>query len=80
MPGQGQRAHAYTHYLHEALKHPNIVGTHWFQYREQAVTGRPDGENYQIGFVDICDTPYQEIIDASRRIGEKMYEYRTNAE
>ena len=25
------------------------------------------GENYQIGFVDICDTPYPETIAASRR-------------
>jgi hypothetical protein len=80
VPDQAQRAHAYTHYLNEALKHPHIVGTHWFQYREQAVTGRNDGENYQIGFVDICDTPYPEIVEAARQIGEKMYRYRSAAE
>ena len=74
---QAQRAYAYEHYLRAALKHPNIVGTHWFQYREQNITGRGDGENYQIGFVDICDTPYRTIIDAARRIGHSMYEIRT---
>ena len=73
---QAQRAHAYVHYLTQALKHPNIVGAHWFQYREQNITGRGDGENYQIGFVDICDTPYPEIVDASRRIGRRLYEIR----
>ncbi len=78
VPNQAQRAHAYTHYLNEALRHPHIVGTHWFQYREQAVTGRADGENYQIGFVDICDTPYQEIIDAARRVGATMYQRRSS--
>jgi len=73
---QEQRAYAYEHYLKQALTHPNIVGTHWFQFREQNVTGRGDGENYQIGFVDICDTPYQEIIDSARKIGQQMYELR----
>ena len=76
LSNQAQRAYAYEHYLTQALKHAHIVGTHWFQYREQNVTGRSDGENYQIGFVDICDTPYQEIIDASRRIGDRLYELR----
>ena len=80
VPNQAQRAHAYTHYLNEALKHPHIVGTHWFQYREQAVTGRADGENYQIGFVDICDTPYPEIIDAARRVGARMYQLRSGTQ
>jgi len=74
---QTQRAYAYEHYVTQALKHPHIVGTHWFQLREQNITGRGDGENYQIGFVDICDTPYQEIIDAARRVGKTMYHLRS---
>ena len=41
-----------------ALDNPLIVGTHWFQFGDQATTGRGDGENYQIGFLDVCDTPY----------------------
>jgi len=74
---QDERAAAYEHYVRSALKHPNIVGTHWFQYADQATTGRSDGENYQIGFVDVCDTPYPETITAARRIGREMYEYRS---
>jgi hypothetical protein len=27
-----------------------------------------DGENYQIGFLDICDTPYWETIAAVRDV------------
>jgi hypothetical protein len=74
---QEQRAQAYRHYLEEALKHPNIVGAHWFQYREQVVTGRSDGENFQIGFVDIADRPSSELIEAARSIGERMYGLRS---
>ena len=56
--------------------HPRIVGTHWFQFGDEAVTGRGDGENYQIGFVDVCDTPYAETIAASREIGAELYQAR----
>ena len=73
---QEHRAELYEDYVRGALKNPQIVGTHWFQYKDQATTGRGDGENYQIGFVDVCDRPYHEIVAASRRVGEDMYAYR----
>jgi hypothetical protein len=74
---QAERARTYEEYVKGALGHPQFVGTHWFQYMDQATTGRPlDGENYQIGFVDSVDTPYPEIVAASRRIGQKLYQIR----
>ena len=73
---QQDRADKYTEYVRGALRNPYIVGTHWFQYQDQPTTGRGDGENYQIGFVDIADTPYPETIAASQDIGRTMYEYR----
>lgn len=73
---QKDRAIAYTRFLQGALVHPNIVGTHWFQYRDQPLTGRGDGEAYQIGFVDVQDTPYRELCDAARTIGENLYAFR----
>jgi len=73
---QEQRAEAYSQYVKGALKNPQIVGTHWFQYSDQAFTGRGDGENYQIGFIDICDNPYPEIVAEARRIGYDLYRIR----
>ena len=73
---QQERAAAYQEYVHSALKNPLLVGTHWFQYGDQATTGRGDGENYQIGFVDICDTPYAETIQACREAGYSLYRCR----
>ena len=58
------------------MRNPAIVGTHWFQYGDQATTGRGDGENYQIGFLDVCDTPYEETIAASREVGSQLYALR----
>jgi len=59
-----------------ALRNPYIVGTHWFQYGDQSPTGRGDGENYNIGLLDICDTPFSELIDNVREIGHRLYKYR----
>ncbi len=73
---QAERAEAYKSYVRGALKNPWLVGTHWFQFGDQATTGRGDGENYQIGFLDVCDNPYPEIIAASREIGAEMYQMR----
>ncbi len=73
---QQGRAAAYLNYVRGAVENPQLVGTHWFQFGDQATTGRGDGENYQIGFLDICDTPYPEIIAASRDVGRHMYRWR----
>ena len=75
---QQERASAYQEYVRSALKNPLLVGTHWFQYGDQATTGRGDGENYQIGFVDICDTPYPETIQACREVGYGLYPCRAS--
>lgn len=74
---QLDRADHYRKYVESGLQHPNIIGTHWFQYADQATTGRFDGENYQIGFIDIVDTPYPELIEAARQIGDEMYAIRS---
>ena len=76
---QADRAAHYKAYVQGALRNPSIIGTHWFQYRDQATTGRGDGENYQIGFVDICDSPYPELRQACREVGYSLYEYRQGA-
>jgi hypothetical protein len=73
---QKDRAEKYAAYVRGALRNPYIIGAHWFQYLDQPTTGRGDGENYQIGFVDICDKPYPEIVQAAREVGNSMYEFR----
>ncbi len=71
---QAARAQAYKEYVQGALRHPQFVGCHWFQYKDEPVTGRVyDEENYQIGFVDVADTPYRETIEASRQVGYQLY-------
>jgi hypothetical protein len=76
---QAERAALYKGYLRSALAHPRCVGTHWFQWRDQPLSGRGDGENYPVGFVMMTDTPYPELTAAAREIGDAMYAERYGA-
>jgi hypothetical protein len=76
---QDQRADAYTHFMETALENPNLVGAHWFELYDEPTTGRGDGENYQIGLLDICDQPYAETIAAARHVAAEMYTLRIKA-
>jgi hypothetical protein len=74
---QEARAQAYRDYVEGALRHPQFVGCHWFEYQDEPLTGRVyDEENYQIGLVDVTDTPYPETIATLREIGAKLYQTR----
>lgn len=67
---------AYEYYLLSCLKNPCLIGTNWHQFSDQPCTGRFDGENFQVGFTDCCDTPYPETVKHVRNIGYNMYHIR----
>ena len=75
-PDQAARAQALRDFVNDALANPLLVGVHWHQFSDQATTGRFDGEYFQVGFTDVCDTPYAETIEALRDVGYRMYESR----
>jgi beta-galactosidase GanA len=65
---QSQRAAAYERYVRSAAEHPAFVGTHWFQYLDEPLTARAfDRENHNVGFVNVTDNPYPELVTAARR-------------
>ncbi|HOW73652.1 MAG TPA: hypothetical protein PKY77_23885 [Phycisphaerae bacterium] len=74
MPDQAARAAMYQTYVRSVIDHPNFVGCHWFQYVDEPLTGRThDGENYNIGFVTVTDTPYPEMVQAAREVHQEAY-------
>jgi len=73
LPNQQQRADAYRVYFEDAAANPNCVGAHWFTLYDQSALGRFDGENYNIGFLDICNRPYDEMSKAAIASHERMY-------
>jgi hypothetical protein len=74
---QAERGIAYRRYLETGAANPNLVGVHYFILNDQALLGRFDGENYQIGFVDVCHTPYPELVAGAVQAHEAMYAVMT---
>lgn len=74
---QADRARMYKKYMETVLNHPNMVGAHWFQYIDEPLTGRSyDGENANIGLVNVADIPYPELIDAAKEVNATIYSGR----
>ena len=71
---QTERGKAYRAYLEDAAALPWCVGAHWFTLYDEPAQGRFDGENYNIGFLDVCHRPYEELSAAARVTHERMYE------
>lgn len=71
---QTERGVAYSYYVEHAAEHPAIVGAHWYQWIDQPVTGRRDGENYNIGWIDVTDRPYPELVAAAKATHAKLDE------
>jgi hypothetical protein len=77
---QADRGKAYRYYIEQGLARPELIGMHYFQWLDQPVFGRFDGENYNIGFMDICNQPYKELVEAAILTHAKMYEVAAGKE
>ena len=65
---QQERALAFRNYVHAALRHPNLIGYHWFEHVDQPKEGRFDGSNANYGLVDIEDRPYLAFVDVMAEV------------
>ena len=70
---QRERATAFCYFNEKAFSHPSLIGTGWFQYSDQGLVGRGDGERYNIGIVDVTDRPYP-IVQGIRQTAERLYD------
>lgn len=68
-----QQGRLFRAYMAKAVDHPHIIGAHWFQWRDQNVGGRYNGENYNVGFFDIVDIPNEVLIRAASEYGRNLY-------
>ncbi len=65
---QKQRAAAFSRYVRSVASLPYMLGAHWFQYTDEPGKGRGDGENYDMGLVDISGRPYEAITAAAKSL------------
>lgn len=71
---QVDKGNAIRYYTEQGFARPEIIGLHYFQWFDQSITGRSDGENYNIGLVDICNQPYSDVVKAIKITNERLYE------
>ena len=68
-----ERGVAYQYYTEQSAAMPSMLGCHYFCLGDEAALGRYDGECWVIGFVDVCQRPYEEMFDAAIRTHERIY-------
>ena len=71
---QADRGKAYRIYVEDAASKPWCVGVHYFTQNDQSCLGRFDGENWNIGFIDVTCKPYGDLLNAARITHECLYD------
>ena len=71
---QEERGVAYRYYVERGASTPWFVGSVYFVFSDQPILCTNYQENYNIGFVDICQMPHREITDAVRETAAAVCE------
>lgn len=75
---QAERGLAYRNYVEQTAATGWVVGSQWFIYSDQAVTGRFfggfNGEANNTGLVDVTDRPYEPLVEAARETHARVYD------
>ena len=68
-----ERGVAYRYYTEQAYANPGMIGTAYFQWCDQDLMGRGDGENYNCGFIDVTDRPHKYQVEAAIETAKRLY-------
>src|SRR5262249_18393925 len=68
VPTQKERASGFRRTLETLLTYPYVIGADWFQYFDEPMLGRYDGENFNFGLVDIHNRPYEDLVRTASSI------------
>ena len=72
---QRHRGRAFRNYLEHAAAEPWCVGAHWFNlYDRTAAYCAMSNENYNIGFMDICNREHAQLTRAAQASHERLYD------
>jgi len=72
---QFERGVAYRYYTEQGYSHPGLIGTAYFQWCDQSMTGRSnDGENDNCGLIDVTDRPYKYQVEAMSETAKRLFE------
>ncbi len=71
---QEERGVAYRYYVERGASTDYFVGSVYFVFSDQPILCTTYQENYNIGFVDICQMPHTEITNAVRETAMAVYD------
>lgn len=75
---QRERGLAYRNYVETVGALPFVIGSQWFSYVDQAITGRWfegfRGEGGNIGLVDVTDRPYLPFVNEAKITNDDIYD------
>lgn len=74
---QEERGKAYRMFLEEAAACPWCVGAHYFEYNDQSLLGRFDGEHMAHGLIDCTNRPYPAMARAITQTSDELYDVLT---
>ncbi|NNN21453.1 MAG: hypothetical protein HKL80_05555 [Acidimicrobiales bacterium] len=63
-PNQQDKAQAYESYIKGIYASPWVVGDQWFEFVDEPVNGRFDGENSNFGLVSTLNVPCSDLVNA----------------
>ncbi len=66
---QAERVHGFETTARYLCQTPSVIGADWFQFYDEPMFGRDDGENFNMGLIDIYGKPYEGLTQASRTLG-----------
>jgi len=73
---QAERGYHYSYYVEQGATLPELIGAHYFQYNDQAMLGRGDGENCNVGLIDVCGKPHAEMMDKVKHTNARIMDIR----
>jgi len=72
VPTQTERSWGAVNALLSFARFPNVVGAHWFQYCDEPLGGREDGEDYNMGLIDTSNRPYEELTQDFKKLNSVL--------
>lgn len=70
--GDAAQSNAYLNYVKQVSTMPNFVGMAWYNMVDDPASGTAGGDNTSVGFVDITDTPYANMVSTAQQINPQL--------
>jgi hypothetical protein len=75
-----ERGTGFRYYTEQLAALPYVIGSHYFQYWDEPITGRSDSETAYNGFVNVADIPSEPLVAAARATNARIYAVHAGVE